>query len=279
MNYKPKISVITAVYNGGKHIEKSIRSVVEQTYPAIEYIVIDGGSTDDTVEKIKKYEEQINFWISEKDAGVYDAWNKALSLATGEWITFLGSDDYFPDAKTVENIIGDLSRALKEQIPFVYGKVNLLSTSGSIINILGNPWEESKKDIFSRMSLPHCASFHHNSLFLKYGIFNSKFRICGDYELLLRAFSHGKNALFTDKVHANMLAGGLSANLRSRLIVVKEDILARELNHLPPLTIHKFQLLKARLSLLLLKTLGTKYTSRMLDMLRSLTGKEKLWSR
>ena len=95
----PLVSVITAVFNGGGTIRGCIESVLEQDYPHIEHIVIDGGSTDGTVDVLREYDNRIALWISEPDGGVFDAWNKALDLAHGEWIAFVGADDtFFPGA-------------------------------------------------------------------------------------------------------------------------------------------------------------------------------------
>lgn len=88
-----KVTIVTAVYNGELYLEQTIKSVLDQTYDNIEYIIIDGDSTDDTLSIIKKYDEKIAYWISEPDAGIYDAWNKAISLTTGNWIAFVGADD------------------------------------------------------------------------------------------------------------------------------------------------------------------------------------------
>src|SRR5258705_5340519 len=106
MEYTPLVSIITIVYNGEKYIEDSIRSVINQSYKNIEYIIIDGGSSDNTVSIIKKYEKQIAFWISEKDKGISDAFNKGIAKATGEIIGILNSDDWYERdtvAKAVTN--------------------------------------------------------------------------------------------------------------------------------------------------------------------------------
>ncbi len=96
---RPLVSVITAVFNGEAFIASCIESVLSQDYPNIEHIVLDGGSTDGTVAILRKYQDQIAFWQSEPDKGVFDAWNKGLDLARGEWIAFLGADDcYLPGA-------------------------------------------------------------------------------------------------------------------------------------------------------------------------------------
>ncbi len=109
---QPKISIITAVLNRVNTIEQTISSVVNQTYQNYEYILIDGGSNDGTVDVIKKYEDQIAYWISEPDNGVYDAFNKGILVAKGEYIHFLGSDDclYAPD--TLENVVKNLNEKI-----------------------------------------------------------------------------------------------------------------------------------------------------------------------
>lgn len=99
---RPLVSVVTVVYNRAQELETTLASVVNQTYGQVEYIIVDGGSTDGTLDIIKKYEDRIDFWISEPDKGIYDAMNKAIDLATGEWINFMNSGDRFaaPDALT-----------------------------------------------------------------------------------------------------------------------------------------------------------------------------------
>ncbi|MCX7738944.1 MAG: glycosyltransferase [Hydrogenothermaceae bacterium] len=98
----PLITVITVVFNGEKYLEETIQSVINQTYPNVEYIIIDGGSADKTLDLINKYERYIDYWVSEKDKGIY-AWNKVLTLSFGHWLSFLGSDDYF-DFNWIENL-------------------------------------------------------------------------------------------------------------------------------------------------------------------------------
>ena len=100
----PSISIVTAVYNGNNTIEETIRSVISQTYDNFEYIVIDGSSSDGTIEKLMQYDDQIDYWISEPDKGVYDALNKGIDLARGEWIYFLGADDVLVDSNVLKRI-------------------------------------------------------------------------------------------------------------------------------------------------------------------------------
>ncbi len=275
----PVISVIIAVYNGERYLEQTIQSVLGQTYAQVELIVIDGGSKDRTTDILKSYNDKIHYWISEKDKGVYDAWNKALKQANGEWITFLGADDFFWKPSVLENMVNHLALAKENNCRYVYGNVNLLSGKGSIISTLGQPWEESRKKIFHRMTVVHCASFHHQSLFSEHGLFNTQFKIAGDYEFLLREFIKGRDAYYVNQTIAGMRAGGLSANIRLRLKVAHEDVLARQLHHMPPTFSHKLQIIKARLAVGVMKTLGVKTVENLSDMLRMLKGKEKMWSK
>lgn len=274
----PLISVITAVYNGEKYLEQTINSVINQTYPNLEYIIIDGGSKDNTNNIIRKYQERITYYISEKDNGVYDAWNKGVKASKGTWIVFLGADDYFRDEHVCSNMISYFETAVISNIRYIYGKIDLLSNDDQPIDVLGKPWESSRKEILQHMSLTHCASFHHKFLFEENGLFDTRFRIAGDYELLLREFTKNKDALFCDMVLAGMRIGGLSANIKLKLVLAKENILARRLNKLSPTLSHRWQVVKAKIALLLVNLTGERTVNRISDMQRRIKGKEKMWT-
>ena len=117
MAYKPKITVVTVCYNAAVTIEKTILSVVGQTYNNIEYLIIDGGSKDDTLAIIKKYESNISKWISEPDKGIYDAMNKAIKMATGEWINFMNAGDCFATNDVLEKIFQE---NIPDNVKFLY---------------------------------------------------------------------------------------------------------------------------------------------------------------
>jgi len=112
ISYLPLITVITVVLNGEKALEETIKSVISQTYPNVEYIIIDGGSTDGTLDIIKKYEDYIDYWVSEPDKGIYDAMNKGVDLTTGQWINFINAGDRFYDEDLIEEIF---SKDLKKK--------------------------------------------------------------------------------------------------------------------------------------------------------------------
>lgn len=119
-----KISIITVTYNAASFLEETILSVINQTYPNIEYIIIDGGSKDRTIDIIKKYEDKITYWISESDRGIYDAMNKGISMATGEWVNFMNAGDIFSSDAVLETV---LNKSYPDNINFLYSDFYILS--------------------------------------------------------------------------------------------------------------------------------------------------------
>lgn len=217
----PLITIITATYNVQDVLEKCILSVVNQKYENIEYIIIDGGSTDGTIDIIRKYEKDISYWVSEKDSGIYDAWNKGLIKATGDWIAFLGADDiYLPEA--IDLYINYINNQNETKLDFISSKVNLVDSDGKSIRIIGNRW---KWNVFKKyMNVAHVGSFHSKLFFTKYGYYNLDYKIIGDYEMLLRA-QENLNTGFIDEVTVNMQVGGVSNQNRSAFAeVIKAKI-------------------------------------------------------
>lgn len=207
MKVKPFITVITAVFNGAKTLEETILSVINQTYDNVEYIIIDGGSTDGTLDIIKGYENAIDYWLSEKDAGIYDAWNKGIRIASGEWIAFLGADDVYIDGAL--EAYGNLTvECNSSQFDYISSRVNLMSEN-KILRTIGQQW--NWKTFRRYMNVAHVGSLHNRKLFEKYGVYDTNYKICGDYELLLRARSELK-AAFLNSTTVNMSIGGASDN-------------------------------------------------------------------
>lgn len=208
---KPLITVITAVFNGEKFLEKTINSVLSQTYDNIEYIVIDGGSTDKTIDIIKKYENKIDYWVSENDQGIYHAWNKGITCSYGDWVSFIGSDDEY-----LENAIDDYIDLIKksEKINYISSRVELIKCQ-NIIKIIGEPWQwnEFKK----YMNIAHVGSFHARKMYHQRGLYDLKFKIAGDYEFILR-FGPSMKTAFLDKVTVKMRFEGVS-NSSSKVFI------------------------------------------------------------
>lgn len=202
-----KITLITATYNAEKYLEDCILSILNQSYDDYEYIIIDGGSNDKTIDIIKKYENYLAYWISEPDKGIYDAWNKGLLKANGKWIAFIGSDDLlYPNALKlyVEHIN---KHSNQRKLEFVSSRIELVSQNLLPIRVVGEPWSwnEFKKEMITW----HVGTFHSKVLFDKYGLFDVTYKISGDYEFLLRA----KDSLvtsFINDITARMRVGGVS---------------------------------------------------------------------
>lgn len=210
----PRISVITIVRNGQPFIQETIRSVLEQSYQAIEYIVIDGDSTDGTIDVIKSHEAGITKWISEKDEGIADAFNKGLSLATGDYILFLNSDD----ALASPNVLNDMAGKIVENgFPaLIYGDCDVLDRGSD--KVLYRAIIKLSSDGLRRgQMLPHPSLFANRSYFEKYGVFDAQFRIAMDYEWLLRG-GLKERIVHVPLLVTNVRTGGISTLDQSRVL-------------------------------------------------------------
>lgn len=221
----PLITIITATYNSQKVVERCINSVLNQTYKNIEHIIVDGKSTDRTVDILKKFNNKTLKWISEPDTGVYDAWNKGIDLSKGDWILFIGADDsLYEDA--IENYIEFLNNSNSEY-DFVSSRIHITNSSGKIIRTMGWAWDW--KSSRKRNNIAHPGSFHSKSLFAKYGKYNTEYGIVGDYELLLRGRNEMK-AGYMDKITVEMEVGGISDSYRVYLETYKAITRTGKLN-------------------------------------------------
>jgi len=174
---KPLITVVTVVLNAEKHLENAIKSVINQTYDNIEYIIIDGKSTDGTVEIIKKYENQVDYWVSEKDSGIYDAMNKSVTLATGDWVLFLGADDILIDS------IYLFVQKMRHKTTVYYGNV-LLTTSWRIYCGYMNKYKLMQKNIC------HQAIFYPRTVF-ENKKYNCKYKTHADHYMNIELMGNG----------------------------------------------------------------------------------------
>jgi len=202
----PLVTVITSIFNGQPYIAGCLESVLQQDYHSIEHIVMDGGSRDGTIDVLRQYDDRIALWKSEPDKGIYDAWNKALAEARGEWICFLGCDDEFlPGAVSAYM---DLA-ARNPGAEYLSSQVRWVHPSGYVNPAHGRPW--SWKRFAKAMCVAHPGSMHRRSLFERLGVYDTSYRTAADYELLLRARGELK-AAFMPIVTAMMRAGGASDN-------------------------------------------------------------------
>lgn len=205
-----KVSIVTVTFNATDTIEQTIESVLGQTYTNIEYIVVDGMSTDGTFEKICKYKNRISKIIHENDNGLYDAMNKAISCATGEIIGIINGDDWFE-----KDAIANIVNALDDSTDILYGKINIWDSNGN--STLSDTIKID--DIWYRM-IPHPSVFVRKKIYDIHGVFNISYSISADYELMLRFYNEGVRFKYLDKVLANFRLGGLST--KQRLVDAKE---------------------------------------------------------
>lgn len=181
---KPKITVVTVCYNAVKEIERTMLSVLNQTYPNIEYIIIDGASTDGTVDVIKKYADRLAFWVSEPDKGIYDAMNKGIEHATGEWINFMNAGDSFYD----ENIFDKVFNSVDKDTIVVYGRLAMVNYGVKYLTH-NTPLDENFFAVHSCM--PHQASFIRME-YQRVNFYDTTLKSASDYKFFF-------NALFKDR--------------------------------------------------------------------------------
>lgn len=199
----PKITVVTVCYNAVDVIEKTILSVINQTYSNIEYIVIDGNSSDGTVNIIKKYADRISKWVSEPDKGIYDAMNKGTDLATGEWINFMNAGDFFVN----DSVIEDIRLALQEKHDVVYG--NTIFVNGGR--------KKFQKAYTRENTIPsfcHQSSFISTQLMKRY-YYDQSFIIAADTDFFDRIYKEGCDFFHVDLFLSMVNMDGVSSNRRT----------------------------------------------------------------
>ena len=182
-----KVSIITVVYNNQSTIDYAIQSVLNQDYPNIEYIVVDGNSTDATVEKIQNYKENITHFISEPDKGIYDAMNKGLNLASGDIIGILNSDDFYADNNIISSIVNEFQ---EKQVDLVFGDIVFVKPENldKITRYYSSDNFHPRKFAWGWMPA-HPSCFLKQEIYEKYGYFKTDYKIAADYEIMTRFMS------------------------------------------------------------------------------------------
>lgn len=274
-----KISIIVAVYNGAGTLQECINSVAHQTYPNKELIIIDGGSNDGTVNLLELNRKEIYYSVSELDSGIYSAWNKGVAQASGEWICFLGADDFFWDMHALERIATTLVK-LPSNIRIAYGQIMLLNNDGKILYKVGEPWEKVKERFKHVMSIPHPGLMHRSSLFEEVGVFDESFRIAGDYELLLRELKFGEASFIPDVIVTGMRHGGISSEPNNTIASLCEVRRAQKMHGQNfPGVLWILITVKVSISRLLWFIAGEKIAKKMLDLGRRVQGLPKFWTK
>lgn len=227
-----KVSVITSVFNGRHSIEACIKSVLSQSWRDIEYIIIDAGSTDGTLDIIQKYAHKLAKVVSEPDSGIYDALNKGIGLALGDIIGILHSDDFYANNAVIEKVAGIIE---KENVESCYGDLEYVSRKNPerIIRY----WKAghfSARKFENGWMPPHPAFFIKKAVYERYGYFNTDFKIAADYELMLRFLvKEGISTRYLPEVLVKMRVGGASnRSFKNLLIKSYEDLRAWKVNGL-----------------------------------------------
>jgi len=198
-NNDPLVSIITPAFNQVDFLEKTIQSVLNQQYGNVEYIIIDGGSTDGTIDIIKKYEKYLKYWVSEKDSGMYDAVNKGLKIAKGEIVAYLNSDDMYY-SETVHTVVDYFK--IHPEISLVYGDCDFIDSVGKYLYTYHYPDFNRQYFIMRNWSsIPQPASFWRQEVHSVAGYFDESFKMAGDFEFYARI---GKQFTFAhvDKIKA-----------------------------------------------------------------------------
>lgn len=229
---KPLISIITVVFNGAGYIEKTIRSIIGQSFENFEYIIIDGGSTDGTVDIIRDYESSISYWISENDLGIYDAMNKAQQFAVGDFLWFINAGDEISDM----NILMDLSLVAHRNIDYFYSETKIINRDGLIKKTTVTPVPLSFSLMTKGMHVSHQSFIPRREIALKYDV---QYNLIADQKWILDCMVCGKGrGYFFLRPMSRYMAGGIS-DIRSldcvfqKMLMIKNEYPSYFLRNLP----------------------------------------------
>jgi len=229
-----KISIVTVCFNSSKTLATTIDSVIAQTFKDFEYIIVDGGSKDDTVDIIKKYQNSLNNkikWVSEPDYGLYDAMNKGIKMASGEVIALLNSDDLFCDEQALEKVVDAFTHNPK--LDSVYADLYYVSQNDT--NKIVRKWTTGKQRLFKNGWHPaHPTLYLKKRIYEKYGFFNLDFKLASDFEIMLRFFEkHKISSFYIPESFVKMRLGGeTNKSFRSIYQQNQECLMAFEINEI-----------------------------------------------
>ena len=228
----PLITVITVVFNGEETLEQTIQSVIQQSYNNIEHIIIDGGSTDKTLSILRKYDHKIAYWLSEQDSGIYDAMNKGILLARGDYIGMLNSDDFFSDPKALEVIAANIRVA---NVDAFFSCLDIVDPI-NLDRVLRRYRVSNFSSLMLRIGImpPHPTFYCKKSCYENAGLYLTNYRIAADFEMLVRLLTkHHITWRFIDKTTIKMRSGGVSnSGIKSKWVVNREIIQACKENGL-----------------------------------------------
>ena len=213
----PKISIVTITYNSEKTLEETIKSIASQNYDNLEYIIVDGGSSDKTLEIAEKYKNVITKIISETDEGISDAFNKGIAMAEGDIVGIINSDDML-----YENALNELAGAYDEKTDVYYGNALVCDEEGNHLHILNS--SEDLSAMPYGFCIVHPATFVTKKAYDKYGTFRKELKCAMDYDLLLRYYKKGAVFKYIDKTLSVYRTGGTNMKMRNRTIKEVRDV-------------------------------------------------------
>ncbi|WP_374949692.1 glycosyltransferase family 2 protein [Mucilaginibacter sp.] len=228
----PTLSVITVVYNNARDVERTILSVLNQTYGQIEYIVIDGASTDGTLDSIKGYESRITKFISEPDKGIYDAMNKGLKLATGDYVIFMNSGDEFYAEDTIARVFGTADDA-----DIYYGETEMINDE---LQSLGQRRHKAPHN-FTWRSFNYGMSVSHQAIYIRRSLvdlYDHKYQLSADVDWIIRAAKKAKTSVKVNGYVAKYLVGGMSKAKHKQSLLERFDIMKKHYGLIPTVFNH-----------------------------------------
>lgn len=272
------ISIITAVRNAESTLPILLDSLVGQEFRDFELVLQDGASTDGTLSLVERYRALLPSVSlqSEPDSGIYDAWNKAVSRASGDWLIFLGADDGFANDKVLAGV-APLLRLLPRDVVFAAGEGEMRFSDGSLFSHMSVDVQNSMQYLEVGCPVCHASLFYRKSLF-ETEVFDVRFKVAGDYDFLCRHWKADKVRALNRLVTV-MQAGGVSASAGSRRKALKETMIIakRTFGHYPSLLLKSY--VKSVLHGAIITILGVKLGNRFYDLLRVLNGNSPCWSK
>lgn len=218
---QPSLTIITVVYNNVRDIERTIRSVIGQTYPYIQYVIVDGKSTDGTLEIIKRYAEQVSNWVSEPDKGIYDAMNKGLARATGDYVLFMNSGDELYASDTVERVFAAAPGA-----DIYYGETELFNDEWESLGLRRHHIPEH----FTWRSFRFGMNISHQAIYIRRTItepYDTQYELSADIDWIIRAAKKAKLTVNTRQIVAKYLVGGMSKKRHRQSLVERFRIFSK----------------------------------------------------
>lgn len=275
MDSRPSITIIIATYNAGKTVRKAILSVLEQDYPALQLLVIDGASSDNTLEILSTFADSRLTVITEPDRGIYDAWNKGVKLATTDRLLFIGADDFLSSATCITEFWNRVPLD-SYSATVIYGDLVSLSGDGLWRGQIGakwsDPWTFSGRHLWSTFQIPAMATFFKKDAIVNAGLFDDSLRVVADIDLILTLAARETPLYVKSHPVTNMGYGGVSSRPNAGMVVMNEAALVRKKHGLGVYTNLEFMLRKIqhRIKYQVSITLGAKAEAKMVTSMHKL---------